>query len=194
MPKFVMENTLDCVKRESSFVYGFIEVMFFTNQSCYSSEEFFTPEAQSAIEEGQADGVLPNDIGYGDIDADSLVAIRAFCEAWQTKHAALIAEVLDACPDYDESQLGRDFHYTHCGHGVGFNDRDALNVPSDQAEYDRITAMMRAEGTTPGEWSKLLSKANALKPDYSKRLSDAAGYGEINPWFDESGKVHVDMY
>lgn len=54
MPQFVMEGTDHAIRQESEFVFGFIEAMFFTNQSCFDSEQWKTDEAQEAIREGQA--------------------------------------------------------------------------------------------------------------------------------------------
>ena len=57
MPEFVMENRRDCVETESAFVYGFIEVLFFTETSHYTSDVWFSDETQKAIQVGL---YLPN--------------------------------------------------------------------------------------------------------------------------------------
>ena len=160
MPEFVMEGRDHSARQESAFVHGFIEVMFFTCVSpAYTSREWFRKATQKAIEEGTSDGTLPSDCGYTDIAADDLQRIRDFCQKWQNEHKALIEEALEASPDYDETQLGRDFFYTHVGHGVGFHDRDELD------------------------------------DEYKDKLSDAAGYGEIYPYYTRGGKVRIDcMY
>ena len=118
MPQFQMETVRECFETETDFVAGFIEVLFFTNQSTYQSGDFFTEEMQREIEEGTCDGCLPNDVGYTDIHPDSLNEIRKFCQDWQDKNAALLEKAYAL--DYTETQAGRDFHFTYCGHGVGF--------------------------------------------------------------------------
>lgn len=195
MPQFVMENTESAIREETAFVYGFIECLFFTNQaSGISAADFFTPENQADIAEGRADGCLPCDVGYSDLAPDALAKIRKFCEAWQTENAALLERAY--ATGYDEGQAGRDFLFTHCGHGVGFSDRDELNEMDDEkeAKRDELQSRMRAEGTSPEEWGRLLSEVKALESDLAELLSDAAGHGEINPFYDESGTVGVDLY
>lgn len=158
MPEFVMEGRDESAREESGFVHGFIEVMFFTCTSHIPRADWNKKSTRKAIEDGTSDGTLPSDCGYHDIDKLDLEQIRKFCQKWQNEHAALIEEALEASPDYDETQLGRDFFYTHVGHGVGFHDRDELD------------------------------------DEFKDKLSDAAGYGEISPYFTR-GKVRIDcMY
>jgi hypothetical protein len=134
MPEFIM-NDIDASRTsETPFVVGFIEVLFFTESSpVYDSADWFSAATQKAIEEGQADGNIPGDTGYLDIHPDSLLIIREFCEAWQAKHAGLLARVF-AETDYAEDQCGRDFFYVHAGHGVGFADRTELDDRPDLVE------------------------------------------------------------
>lgn len=161
-----------------AFTQGFIEAAFFCESSCYDAAEFFTDEAQEAVREGQADGSIPSDSSVSDIDRDSFCLIKDICDKFQTDNAALLQEAY-AC-DYDEEQAGRDLYYTRAGHGVGYWSREELQAPSDADEYARLTAIMRAEGTTPDEWAALSSQIKALKSDIGERLSSAAGRGEIN--------------
>lgn len=126
MPEFVMEGRDHAAREESPFVLGFIEAMFFTSVSQYDSEEWFTDEVQEDVAEGRIDGCLPADVGYTDLHPESLASIRAYCEAWQAEHAALLAEAYAS--GYDEVQAGRDLWFTVNGHGVGFWDRKELSA------------------------------------------------------------------
>lgn len=138
MPEFVMEGRDESAREESAFVHGFIEVMFFTNVANGESRaKWWNKRVQKDLEAGRLDGCLPEDSGYHDLSEGALKRIRAFCEAWQEKHADLIQRVLERNDDYDSTQLGRDFFYTHCGHGVGFSDRDELDDDSKQ-ELDAV--------------------------------------------------------
>lgn len=126
MPEFVLNTegagapwlSLD------AFTQGFIEAAFFSDSSCYSSAEFFTPEAQGRVHEGQADGSVPNDAGPAEIDRDSFVLIKNFCDEFQQRAAAVLAEAYES--DYDETQAGRDLYFTRAGHGVGYWSREQL--------------------------------------------------------------------
>lgn len=126
MPEFIMPID-DCRKWESlpAFVQGFIEAMYFCEQSCFDSEEWFSPETQRAIEEGQSDGTIPSDATFDQLHAESLALIVRFCEGFQTINSELLALAYDR-DGYDETQAGRDLYYTHCGAGVGYWDRAAL--------------------------------------------------------------------
>lgn len=158
MPEFIMEGRDHATRNESSFVYGFIEALFFTETSHYTSDVWFNDETQKAIEEGTSDGNIPADCGYSELADSSLELIRKFCDEWRNANAAAIAEILERNPDYDETQFGRDFFYEHVGHGIGFSDRDELD--SDDAD----------------------------------KLSDMAGHGEVNPYYDHDERVHVSIY
>ncbi len=158
------------------FTKGFIEAAFFSDCSCYDSSEFFTPAAQRDVAEGCADGSIPSDAGLVDLDAESLASAVALCAEFQARNAALLSEAYD-CDDYDSMQAGRDFYFTRAGHGVGYWDRDQLR--KEHPDIPALQAKMRAEGTTPAQWSALLDKMKALQGDLGDRLSDAAGNGEI---------------
>jgi len=126
MPEFVLNTegagapwlSLD------AFTQGFIEAAFFSESSCYSSADFFTPEAQERVREGQADGSTPDDAGPAEIDRDSFCLIKNFCGEFQQRAAAALSEAYES--DYDESQAGRDLYFTRAGHGVGYWSRDQL--------------------------------------------------------------------
>lgn len=193
MPEFVMENRNECFREESQFVAGFIEALFFTESSNFDSSVWWNAETQKAIEEGQIDGNIPNDCGYCDLEPESLASIRKFCEAFQTANAELLALAYER-PDYSEAQAGRDLLYTHCGHGVGYWDRETL-ATDDSEEYERLTDIMRNAGDNREAWQEALNKRNALKAEaIGERLSKAAGRGECTPYYGENGLVSVSMY
>lgn len=128
MPEFVMEGRDHAARAESPFVYGFIEALFFTECSpAYCAEEWFSDECRRAVEEGQADGSLPGDVGYTDIHPDSLAAIRKFCRTMQGHMSGLLRQAYER-DGYDETQAGRDLLYTYVGHGVGYWDRKELEA------------------------------------------------------------------
>ncbi len=127
MPEFVLEGRDHAVRKESDFVRGFIEAMFFTNCATgITMDEFFEPDNQNDIEEGRADGCLPCDAGYTELHPDSLQAIRAYCERKQVEMKPLLDKAYER--DYDETQAGRDLWFTVNGHGVGYWDRQELDA------------------------------------------------------------------
>lgn len=192
MPQFVMpvSNVADWNALDA-FTRGFIEAMFFSETSCFSMEEWFEPETQKAIEEGQSDGNIPSDAESSHIHPDSLAEIVKFCADFQAKNAELLSLAYQR--DYDEEQAGRDFYFTHCGHGVGYWDREALEPQGDDWEateipLDQWTPEMRA--------MRERLKAESL----GELLSKAAGRGEVNPFFGghvtygDAPFVHVSLY
>ncbi|RWO06326.1 MAG: hypothetical protein EOS07_22065 [Mesorhizobium sp.] len=172
----------------SPFVQGFIEAAFFCETSCFCMAEWFEPETQHAIAEGQSDGNIPNDCDTSHIHADSLKKIAEFCATFQASAAELLSRAY--ARDYDETQAGRDFYFTHCGHGVGYWDREALALQGeDSAEYESLTAEMLENVTHSAAWQAALDKRNALEAEsIGDLLSKAAGRGEVNPFFGD----HVD--
>ncbi len=127
MPEFILEGRDHAARAESDFVLGFIEAALFTSREpSRDMDEWFTDEAKEARAEGQ-ESEVPGDAGYNEIHPDSLVAIRAFCDAWQAEHSALLARAYGR-ENYDEASAGRDLWYTMNGHGVGFWDRAQLDA------------------------------------------------------------------
>lgn len=159
-----------------AFTQGFIEAAFFAETSCYAACAFFEPEAQERVREGQADGSIPSDAGPEDLHPGSLAAVTALCSRFQADNAALLAEAY--ARDYDAVQAGWDFYFTRAGHGAGYWDREQLRREHD--DIPTLQAKMRAEGTTPAQWSALLAQVKALQGDLGERLSTAAGRHEIS--------------
>ncbi len=80
------------------FTAGFIEAMFFTDTG-------------SAGDDGLGH------VTFDDLAPETLDRIKAECAAFMSDHA-------DAVPSDRETEAGRDFWYTRCGHGAGFWDGD----------------------------------------------------------------------
>lgn len=104
-----------------SFTQGYIEAMFFTDAS--------DPD----------DGDLA-DASFAELAPEAFARIIKDCEAFQTTHAALLAE---ACghDGYDMERAGNDYWYTRNGHGVGFWDRGLGAVGdklSDVSRYHEV--------------------------------------------------------
>lgn len=164
MPEFIADTNGTVSGKDwndlDSFTQGYIEAVLFTNvASGISMVEWNDPENQEAIREGQADGDIPEDSGFGDIYPDSLATAMEECAEFQAKAADLLAEAYGhtfpartigdgSLPDshrpaydYDEAGAGRDFWFTRCGHGVGFWDRD---LPGEVG--DKLTAIAESFG------------------------------------------------
>jgi hypothetical protein len=106
-----------------AFTRGYIEALFFTETSpAFTSDEWESDECQEAQREGQADGNLPGDVGFSDLEPDTLAKIIADCEAFQRVHADLLSAAYEH-GGYDDERAGNDFWYTRNGHGTGFWDR-----------------------------------------------------------------------
>lgn len=173
MPQFVLNTEGTGAEWESldAFTKGFIEAAFFSEVSTLDPSDFFQQEEPN-------DGSVPSVAGPAEIDRDSMVAIKNFCDEFQRRAAAVLSEAYES--DYDETQAGRDLYFTRAGHGVGYWSRDELSRPRDAEEVQRLQSIMRAEGTTPAEWSRLNDQVKALRADIGARLSELAGRGEIS--------------
>jgi len=126
----------------SPFVQGYIECILFTETaSGISMVEWNDPENVEDVEEGRADGSIPEDSGFGDIHPQSFARIIADCEAFQAEAADLLEQAYER--DYDATQAGRDFWFTRCGHGVGFWDRRELE---SDGLGDNLSAIARRYG------------------------------------------------
>lgn len=133
MPQFVLADADHLVHSDlDEFTQGYIEAMFFTSD-CPNvlTEEFMTPEFQAKIEEGTADGTVPCDVGYTDLDPDTLITIRRHCRRFQVRYTHLLAKAYDRTVDgviYNERRAGHDLWFTEQGHGVGYWDRSGLDA------------------------------------------------------------------
>lgn len=134
MPEFIMDKSeaitfpsgeVLAFTQLAAFTQGYIEAMLFTETSCIPMAAWTDPESQEAVREGQADGNIPSDAGFGDIHPDTFAAIQRDCIAFEHQAADLLIEAHGR--GYTREQAGRDFWYTRNGHGVGFWDREALD-------------------------------------------------------------------
>lgn len=164
MPEFIADTdgTVNGLTWDdlTPFVRGYIECVLFTNTaSGISMVEWNEPENVEAVAEGQADGDIPTDSGFGDIYPSSLARIIADCAEFEAKAADLLSQAYGntfpartigdgSLPDshrpawdYDAAAAGRDFWYTRNGHGVGFWDRD---LPGDLG--DKLTEIAESFG------------------------------------------------
>jgi hypothetical protein len=157
MPEFLMDKDGEVNGQSfgelSPFLQGYLEAMFFTNcASGISMVEWEEPENQELVREGQADGDLPTDAGFGDIYPDSLIKAHHECSEFQQKARALLSQAYGR--DYDATQAGRDFWFTRCGHGVGFWDRDQLKADD---LGDKLTEIAESFGNRDASFGEAAS-------------------------------------
>jgi hypothetical protein len=172
MPEFQLEGASEPDFRAlDSFTQGYIEALFFTSEGPgVSTREFKTKVYQKRLEEGQADGQLPGDVGFPDLAPETLARIVADCKGFQERNAALLQEAYDT-DDYEAEQAGRDFWFTRNGHGVGYWDRKALEV---NGIGDRLSACCGWRSNTDRE-----ADPTALY------------FGEIDAYFGDDDKVYL---
>lgn len=102
----------------SPFVRGYIECMFFTNQSPLCGED------HANAPDGQNDGEIPGEYSTADLAPETLEQIKTDCEAFELRASGILAAAYQR--NYDAEQAGRDFWFSRNGHGVGFFDREEL--------------------------------------------------------------------
>jgi hypothetical protein len=178
MPEFIMDsdgevNGLtfeDC----TPIFQGYIEAMLFT-ETCtgISMVEWEEPENQEAVKEGQADGSIPTDSGFGDIHPDTLERMQLDCFNFEVKARPLLEEAY--ARGYEPVQAGRDFWFTRNGHGAGFWDRDVLSSTGE-----KWSGGNDSDGETLGE--KLTEVAKEFGETWSDFVPDPdspTGYGYV---------------
>lgn len=127
MPQFVLDpGTLKAARafnQLDAFTQGYVEALFFTHTGTADDEEL-------------------QDAAFVDLAPETLARIvddcRAFRDTLPKDHHGRTA--LDLACDYapapyDETQAGRDFWYTRCGHGCGFWDRGLGPVGDELSEH-----------------------------------------------------------
>jgi hypothetical protein len=112
MPEFILDhgdaegqrwfNSLDL------FTQGYVEAMFFTST-------------------GSGDDGELEDASTGMLAEETRKQIEGHCKSWQASNADLLSLAYERA-GYDEAQAGRDLWYTEQGHGVGFKDREPLEM------------------------------------------------------------------
>jgi hypothetical protein len=173
MPEFVMDRDGEVSGQSfddlSPFLQGYIECMLFT-ETCtgISMVDWEDPENKHRVAEGQADGNIPTDSGFGDIHPDTLIQMHADCSDFQAKARDLLSQAY--ARGYEPVQAGRDFWFTRNGHGVGYWDREVLNegcmAPSPGGLGEKLTEVAQTFGET---WSE-------FAPDESS----PTGYGFVH--------------
>lgn len=143
MPQFQLDGANSPeFKALPSFVQGYVEALFFTETESGSyrfasgGERQWNPETDSA---------LPGDVGFDDLDSESLAKAQKECADFQEVARAYLARAYETGArgdDYDESQAGRDFWYSRNRHGVGFWDRGLAGNLGDV-----LTDMAHAAGS-----------------------------------------------
>lgn len=131
----------------SPFIRGYIECILFTETSCIPMVEWHNEVSQERVREGEADGNIPNDSGFGDIHPDTLNRIMKDCGDFQARTSHLLAEAysrpmgkLASEGYYCETNAGRDFWFTRNGHGAGFWCREVLK---EDSLGDRLSAFAK---------------------------------------------------
>lgn len=131
-----------------SFARGYVEAMFFTNGDIGDDKE------------NRLDS-----LGMERLTKASVAAIANDCAAF-LRHimpdGCTVRQWLDRIDDYSDEQAGRDFWFTRQGHGVGFWDRETLNIDLF-ASIDGNGWQLRndeiEQGPCMGQFGELLSKA-----------------------------------
>lgn len=105
-----------------------------------ASDEFYglTPFEQGFIEaffyvfnRDDETGKVSNGKGFDDLAPDSLIQIQAVCRKFTSDlQVAVLLTQTYAKGRYTPEQAGSDFLLTIAGHGVGFIDRDEIEIPS----------------------------------------------------------------
>jgi hypothetical protein len=165
MPEFILEGKeAPDFQSLDGFTQGYIEAMFFTDCEHGSVQE--GEDDFSRVWNPETDSSLPGDVGFYDLDADTLVDIIADCTKYQADNAALLERAYELTADglaYTPERAGHDFWLTRNGHGAGFWSR---TFEGDATIGDELAA-------TCGWRSK-------------------GGYGEVWTTLGDDGKVYVN--
>ncbi len=137
MPEFILRTPRNAHPFYSldTFAKGYVEAMLFTNGDTGDDDEWSL-----------------NGLGVERLTRSAVKSIKAECDAFLGKVSSdgrFMRQVIDSAEDYDDEQAGRDFWFTRQGHGVGFWDREALDVPG--LESDTLGDMLDAAAKSFGE-------------------------------------------
>jgi hypothetical protein len=183
-----LEGEPETLETVDELTGGFIEALFFTDNAV-NAENGRDFEATAESEDDENEGNFPASAAPDDLAPATLEKIKADCAAFQAQAADLLTEA--AGRGYSLARAGHDFWLTRNGHGVGFWDRSELE--DDSPEYERLTAEMVANRDNADAWGAALAKRNALESQsLGKRLTAVAdGFGEVDSYFGDDGRVHV---
>jgi hypothetical protein len=164
-----------------SFTQGFIECGFWQCEAPgVGSDEW--PEDTSELSEGS----IPCDVGFADLEPDSLQSIADLCAEFQRDNAELLDQAYER--DYSPERAGHDFWLTHVGAGVGFWDRKELESTDPRYSMGRI-----GSDTWDGKLRAEL-KAESLGDKLSKAAGRGEFYLEFNPDGEGGGTVYFSGY
>ena len=132
-------ETLDLFKFTDidEFTQGYIEALFFTENSYLNAEEF--EELQKAEKE-IPEGSIPNDVSWLDFDQDTMETIIIECKAFQEQNYKEIENLYSN----NLEQAGHDFWLSRNGHGAGFWDR-YLDYKENRDWYKEIGDALHAK-------------------------------------------------
>lgn len=104
-----------------AFTQGYIEALFFTSEA-----PGVTTEEWQATEEHD-EGNIPGDVGFSDLDPETLADIVKECATFQHNAGDLLPLAYER-GDYSAERAGHDFWLTRNHHGAGFWDRQELEA------------------------------------------------------------------
>jgi hypothetical protein len=181
MPEFILDRAGDVKGLDfadlDAFTQGFIECAFWQCEAPgVSSDEW--PEDTSELCEGS----IPADVGFADLEPESLQKIADLCAEFQRDSAELL-ELAYQRDGYTPQRAGHDYYLTHVGAGAGFWDRDELTKD-----------VWRDHGSPrvgdPG-WD---AYAKAKGESLGDKLSEASGRGEFYLEFNPDGEGGGTVY
>jgi hypothetical protein len=165
------------------FTSAYVAALFWTDNAVG-----VTTDEWQAIDDHD-EGSIPGDVDVRDLAPDALAGIVADCLDFQAKAADLL--ILAEVRGYGLERAGHDFWLTRNGHGTGFWDRTELEP--DDAEYERLTTIMVEAGNDNAAWNKACSERSDLKAQSlgAKLTAIAKGFGEVDSYLGDDGKVYV---
>lgn len=117
MPEFILAGKESPKFLElDEFTQGYIEAIFFTEESPQTSTEDFINIASFELENN--DGSIPSDLCFDDLAPESLEVIMKDCECFHSQHSKMY--------EGNSRQAGIDFWFTRNHHGAGFWDKPEI--------------------------------------------------------------------
>ncbi|WP_288959783.1 hypothetical protein [uncultured Sulfitobacter sp.] len=121
-----MSNDKPSYQSLDRFTKGYIEALFFTEDSYTDRKEFESAAHQKRMKQGFAEGTLPSGAGFLELSQAAISEIISDCARFQEIAADKLEQAYRENA-YDQEHAGRDFWFTRNGHGVGFWDRKLKN-------------------------------------------------------------------
>ncbi|MBS3648823.1 hypothetical protein KEU06_09415 [Pseudaminobacter sp. 19-2017] len=154
MPEFIMEGKeLPEFRKLDSFTQGYIQALFFTECEPNTTADAGQVDDFIRLWDPETQSSLPGDVGFADLDADSLARIIKACQEFQAIYEADL-DTVDGYAHgrrgetYCREHAGHDFWLTRNGHGAGFWDRykSSDDQPDVKAAFDRLSDAAKAKG------------------------------------------------